>query len=71
MEDKERLDELNRPVENIGDIAVRLCELLSCENCPVTIHNCDERTDYERQMQHAPCCNELMKWIIRESKKMI
>lgn len=60
--------ELDRPVETIGDAAVRLCEMLSCENCPVVIHNCDNRTDYEKKVDQASCCMELKKWIISESR---
>lgn len=61
--------ELDRPIINIGDVAVRLCEILSCENCPVVIHKCDNRTEYEKKMEQIPCCTELKKWIISESKK--
>lgn len=63
MDAEEKLDDLDRPIRNIGDIAVRLCEMLSCENCPVTIYDCDNRTDYEKCCLHIPCCEQLMRWI--------
>ena len=68
MDPKEKLEDLNRPIYNIGDIAVILCEMLSCENCPVTIYKCDNRTEYEKQCLHVTCCEQLMNWIENESK---
>lgn len=63
MDAEEKLDDLDRPIRNIGDIAVRLCEMLSCENCPVTIYDCDNRTEYEKCCLHITCCEQLMRWI--------
>lgn len=62
-------DELDRKRETLDSIAVMVCETLSCDNCPVVIHNCDTRTPHEKKVGHAPCCGELHKWIINQAKQ--
>lgn len=62
-------DELNQPRSSLGEIAVLVCETLSCENCPVVIHKADTRTDVEKCVGQHPCFGELRKWIIKEASK--
>ena len=57
-------EEIDQPLTSANQIAVRLCERLSCENCPVVIYKCDHRTEYERTCLHEPCFGELHKWIL-------
>lgn len=59
----EMLEYLNKPLINHNEIAIRLCELLSCEHCPVVIHKCDKRTEADKCLRHAPCFGELHSWI--------
>lgn len=66
---REMMKELDRPIETFGDIAVRLCELLSCDNCPVTREKCDKRTPYQKEILHYPCCEQLHNWLVAEAKK--
>ena len=63
MEDM--LVEIDQPLVNVEDVAFRLCEILSCENCPIQIHNCDTRTDEQQQLAYT-CQHELHKWLSRE-----
>lgn len=56
-------EEIDQPLTSANQIAVRLCECLSCENCPVVIYNCDTRTEQDYNGQ-APCQYELHKWIL-------
>ena len=65
----EMFEELDRPLRSHGEIAVRLCELLSCKHCPVVIHNYDKRTEEDKCLGHAPCAGELHKWITSEFGK--
>jgi hypothetical protein len=64
------LNELDRPVKTFGDVAIRLCELISCENCPVIIYKCDYRTKFQKEVQHYSCCEQLHNWIIKQSKQI-
>lgn len=60
------VDGLDRPLESLYDIAVRLCETLSCENCSVTIHKCDKRITIEKEVLHQPCYTQLHNWIVEQ-----
>lgn len=55
---------IDRPLASVNQIAVRLCECLSCENCPVVIYKCDYRTEYERTCLFATCQEQLHNWIV-------
>lgn len=57
-------EEIDQPLTSVNQIAVRLCGCLSCENCPVVIYKCDNRTEYERTCLFEPCFGELHKWIL-------
>lgn len=65
----EQDNDLDRPINNLGDIAVLICETISCDNCPVVRFKCDSRTDNKKELDHEPCCSQLKNWIIRQSKK--
>ena len=67
-------DEFNRPIKNIYSAAVLLCMATSlgsddCSNCPVTLFNCDKRTEYEKCCLHEPCQTNLYKWLVEQAKK--
>lgn len=62
----EMFNEIDQPLKSANQIAVRLCEILSCDNCPVVIYQCDNRTIYEKACLHASCQSELHNWIIKE-----
>lgn len=64
----EILEYIDRPVETFDDACLRLCEVLSCENCPVCINNCDRRAEEDKN-NHKPCCEELYNWILEEAGK--
>lgn len=57
-------EEIDQPLTSANQIAVRLCECLSGENCPVVIYKCDHRTEHERTCLFEPCFRELHKWIL-------
>lgn len=59
----------NRAVETISSIAIRLCETISCEECPVTIYEYEKRTPFQKELQHTPCCYNLETWIRSTAKK--
>lgn len=61
---------IDRPVKTFDAACLRLCELLSCENCPVQIYQCDKRTKEDR-MNHEPCYGELYDWILSEAEKRL
>ena len=60
------IEEFDRPTLTIGDVAVKLCNMSTCDKCPVTLFDCDTRTE-EDIHKHKPCQVELLKWIIREA----
>lgn len=65
----EIMDYLDKEITSLDGVAIRLCELLSCENCPVTLLNQDFRTEEERILRHATCCSQLYNWIKKEATK--
>lgn len=45
--------------------AVDYCEKHECENCPIAIEGIEQRTKYEIEILHYPCCLNLIereKW---------
>lgn len=64
----EIMDYLDKEITSLDGVAIRLCELLSCENCPVTLLDQDFRTEEER-MNHSTCCSQLYNWIKKEAIK--
>lgn len=65
----EMLEELNRPLHSHDEIAPRLCELLSCENCPVVIFKLDSRSCNDKCIGQSTCAGELHKWIVKGIEK--
>ena len=59
----ETLEDFNQPISTKEDLGIRLCEILSCENCPVTINNFDKRTFQDKCNGHEPCATQLIKWL--------
>ena len=66
----EELTSLDTPITSFLQIPVRLCETLSCENCPVVLLNCDTRTKAEKALSHGSCQYELYKWLVRETRSI-
>lgn len=58
----------NRLIETISCVAIRLCEVISCEECPVVLNNYDKQTPFQKELQHIPCCDNLMQWIIDKAR---
>lgn len=61
---------MDRPVKTLGELATQFCCLTECKNCPVHIHNYEKRTEYEKTVLQEPCCSNLYKWIIEQSKEL-
>lgn len=40
--------------------AVRFCENTECEDCPIYINDIEHRTQYEREVMHIPCVDNLI-----------
>ncbi len=40
--------------------AVDYCEKHECENCPIAIEGIEQRTKYEIEILHYPCCLNLI-----------
>lgn len=60
-------DTTNRPIADLDDLAVYLCENLDCMNCPVFINNMDNRTRQEHMDR--PCLMNIHDWLKRELGK--
>lgn len=56
-------------IKTLGDLAVQICCLTECKNCPVHIYKSDKRTEYERDCLYL-CVTNLFRWIIEESNKV-
>lgn len=61
------LEEMDRPIQTIGELVTQFCCLTECKNCPVCIHNFERRTDYEKTCLHEPCVSNLYKWVIEQT----
>lgn len=64
------LEYIDEPIYSLGGLCIRVCEFLSCENCPVKIYDCDNRTEEDRHY-HVPCYGELYKWMQQEAIKVL
>lgn len=40
--------------------AIQFCEDTSCENCPIAIEGIEHRSNYEKQVLHVPCVENLV-----------
>lgn len=56
------LKEIDRPIEEPCQVAVLLCEMWSCENCPCITHKADKRTKEEHDHGYT-CQGQLWNWI--------
>ena len=63
-------EELDNPIKTLGELATQLCCVTECKNCPVSIHNFEKRTEYEKTCLHEPCVSNLYKWILEQAKKL-
>ncbi len=62
------MEYLDTEITNLDQIVVKICEVLSCDNCPVVLLNEDKRT--KNEMEYVLCCSQLYNWIIKEAKKL-
>ena len=46
--------------------AVRFCESVECEDCPIYINDIEYRTQYEREVMHIPCVDNLIYELVKE-----
>lgn len=44
----------------IVEQAVYFCENTECENCPIAIEGLEHRTQYEKEVEHIPCVDNLV-----------
>lgn len=44
----------------IVEQAVHFCENTECLDCPIYINNIDYRTQYEKEVEHIPCVDNLV-----------
>lgn len=63
--------EMDRRISTLSELATQFCCLTECKNCPVTIHNYEKRTEYEKTSLHEPCVLNLYKWIIEQANKNV
>ena len=40
--------------------AIRSCENVECKDCPIYINDIEHRTQYEREVMHVPCVENLI-----------
>lgn len=40
--------------------AIHFCEHTECEDCPIYINNIEHRTQYEKEVEHVPCVDNLI-----------
>lgn len=40
--------------------AIQFCEDTPCENCPIAIEEIEHRSDYEKNVLHVPCVDNLI-----------
>lgn len=69
IEDHKMLEEeMNRSIKTLAELATQFCCLTECENCPVMIYDYEKRSKLEKENLHEPCCTNLYKWIIEQSR---
>ena len=47
----------------LSDIVTNYCCTNGCDNCPVKVYGYEKRTEYEKDMLHTPCVDNLFKWV--------
>lgn len=40
--------------------AIRFCERTECIDCPIYINDIEHRTQYEKEVEHIPCIDNLV-----------
>ena len=40
--------------------AIRFCENVECQDCPIHINGIEHRTQYEKEVMHIPCVENLI-----------
>ena len=61
MEDFMRWEEYIKFANSkVVEKAIRFCENVECENCPIYINDIEHRTQYEREVMHIPCVDNLI-----------
>ena len=50
-------------IDTVEKVAVRLCEVIECEECPVHLFKWEKRINVEKYLEHKPCCTNLEHWI--------
>lgn len=40
--------------------AIHFCENVECEDCPIYINDIEHRTQYEKEVMHVPCVENLI-----------
>lgn len=46
--------------KKVVEKAVHFCENIECEDCPIYINDIEHRTQYEREVMHIPCVDNLI-----------
>ena len=64
---KEELDELDRPIKTLEELALQVCLSAECYNCPVSGQKYETRTK-EEKANHVPCLVNLIRWIQEQAK---
>ena len=44
----------------IVEQAIYFCKNTECENCPIAIEGLEHRTQYEKEVEHIPCVDNLV-----------
>ena len=61
MEDIMRWEEYIKFANSkVVEKAVRFCENVKCEDYPIYINDIEHRTQYEREVMHIPCVDNLI-----------
>ena len=45
---------------DIAKKAIYFCENTECEDCPIYINDIEHRTQYEKEVMHIPCADNLI-----------
>lgn len=53
-------DSVREAPSSIVKKAVRFCERTECIDCPIHINDIDHRTQYEKEVMHIPCVENLI-----------
>ena len=63
-------EQLDRRIESLYDIAIQICTVTECKNCPVHYEPFETRTEFEKESQHEPCCTNLYRWILERADEI-